>query len=441
MNRARLVAGGVLLAGGLALAPGAANGQGQAPAVVALSVDGVVDPFLASYVERGIADANAAGSAAILITIDTPGGLDSSMRRIIQSVLASRVPVICYVSPPGARAASAGTFILIACPVAAMAPGTNVGAAHPVGISGAIESQKVLNDAAAYIRSLAEQRGRNADWAERAVRQSISASAEEALDLGVIDLISADRGALLADLDGESVVVAGDERVALRTAGATIDDRSLGLGPRILHAVLTPDLAFLFFFLGLGLIVVELLHPGVSVPGVLGVVFLVAAFIAFGLLPVTIVGLALLIASAVAFLIDLKVPGSGVATAVGVITLVLGGLLLFDRSVPSARVSIPLIVTVAALLALFFAVTVRAVLLARRRPVEMGIEGVVGQTGVATTVLGPQGTVYAAREHWSAESATGEPIAKGTPVRVVAMRGLRVLVEPAPVEAETREAT
>ncbi|MBI2238814.1 MAG: nodulation protein NfeD, partial [Actinobacteria bacterium] len=331
----RLGAAAAAVLAGLALPARGATG----PIVVELGLDGVVDPFTANYVASGIADAAAQGAEAVLLTIDTPGGLDSSMRKIVQAELNSPVPVICYVSPQGARAASAGAFILIACPVAAMAPGTNVGAAHPVGVSGAIMSKKVENDAAAYIRSLAERQERNADWAEQAVRDSVSISAQDALDLDVIDLIAPSEGALLDQVDGRNVQVAGGETVTLDTAGATIEPRDMGLGASLLHSLLSPDLAFIFFYLGIGLIIIELLHPGVSIPGILGVLSLVAAFVSFGMLPVQIIGIALLLASAVFFLVELKHPGLGLPTVGGVATLVLGGLTLFNPSVPNARVS------------------------------------------------------------------------------------------------------
>ncbi len=436
MRSVRLPLAIVLLLAGILGLSSTASAQGSQPApVLEVSLEGVVDPFLASYVQEAIDDAEAAGNEAILLTIDTPGGLSSSMRDIIQAVLNSRVPVICWVGPQGARAASAGAFILIACPLAAMAPGTNVGAAHPVGVSGVIESQKAENDAAAYIRSLAEARGRNADWAERAVRQSVSATAEEALELDVIDLIAPDRTELLAAADGREVEVAAGETVTLFTAGAIVVERNMGLGASILHGLLTPDLAFLFFFLGLILLIVEALHPGVSVPGVLGLLMIAASFIALGQLPVTVVGLVLLAISAISFFVDLKAPGTGAATGIGLVTLILGGLFLFDSSVPNARVSIPMIGAVAVLLALFFGFTVKKVLEARRLPVEAGQEALIGSVGVAETRIAQGGNVRVRGESWSAYT-NGAAIPKGAPVRVRAVNSLRLEVEP----AETDEA-
>jgi membrane-bound serine protease (ClpP class) len=413
-----------------------AGAQTLHPAVVRLNLSGVVDPFMASYVRGGIQEANAEGAAAVLITIDTPGGLDSSMRDIIKSILGSRVPVVCYVSPEGARAASAGTFIMMACPVAAMAPGTNIGAAHPVGVAGAIEERKVTNDAAAYIVSLAKRNGRDANWARQAVVDSVSIAADEALRIHVIDVIAPSVRALLDQIDGRVVRVANGASVTLHTAGATAETRALGVGAAILHALLSPDFAFIFFYLGVGLIVVELLHPGLSVPGILGIVSLVAAFVTFGLLPVQLIGVVLLLASALFFLLELKHPGLGLATAGGVVTLVLGGLTLFNPSVPNARVSLWVIIPVAGLLVVFFGTVVNAALRARHLPLSTGAERMVGLEGIVQRDLEPDGVVLVASEEWSARSTAG-PLARGTRVRVVNVERLRLDVEPLEQEAST----
>ncbi len=399
------------------------------PAVVKLRLDGVVDPFTANYVASGIAGANAQGAAAVLLTIDTPGGLDSSMRTIIQAILASRVPVICYVSPEGARAASAGTFIMTACPLASMAPGTNIGAAHPVGVAGAIEEQKVTNDAVAYIQSLAHLRGRNETWVRDAVVKSVSIPASEALRIHVIDLIAPSEPALLRQVDGRTVAVAGGRSVMLHTAGATIEARSLGIGAAILHALLSPDFAFIFFYLGIGLIIFWLLHPALVIPGLIGVVSLFAAFVTFGLLPVQIIGVTLLLASVLFFLLELKHPGLGAATVGGVVTLVLGGLLLFNPHVPNARVSPWVITPVAGFLVLFFATVVNAAVRSRHLPPVTGPERMIGAEGIVTKRLGPDGVVQVASESWTARSAAGQ-LPKGTRVRVVGVERLRLDVEP-----------
>jgi membrane-bound serine protease (ClpP class) len=401
----------------------------QSSEIFTLELEGVVDPFIANYVVEGISDANRADAGAILITIDTPGGLDSSMRKIIQAVRNSRVPVICYVAPEGARAASAGTFILLACPIASMAPGTNVGAAHPVGVFGAIEQDKAVNDAVAYIRSLAEATGRNADWAEKAVRDSESVTANEALDLDVIDIVSPGAQALLRSSNGKRVQVAGGRSVTLETGGDVIVGRSLGPLAAVIHPLFSPNLAFIFFYLGLVLLAIELLHPGVSVPGILGVLSMVTAFAGLGMLPIQLVGVVLLVASVVFFFLELQHPGIGVPSVGGVVSLVFGGLLLFNRSVPGVRVSLWTIVPVALGAAAFFAFAVQAALKIRGLPKEAGGDRLLGQTGIATTKLDPEGVVHVAAESWSAESTSGQ-ISKGDRVRIVGAEGLRLKVEP-----------
>jgi membrane-bound serine protease (ClpP class) len=429
---------GVVLASLFAF--GAAIGVAQAQnqqngTVLSLTLNGVVDPFVANYIRSGIDKAEADGDEAVLLTIDTPGGLDSSMRKITKAILNAKVPVICYTAPQGARAASAGTFIMLACPINAMAPGTNIGAAHPVGVSGAIESEKVTNDAAAYIRSLAERWDRNADWAERAVRESVSISAEEAVRMHVVDLISPTPAALLKAINdscGSAAAgpVTGDRCPRQSIGGARIEERGMGFGGAFLHGLIDPNLAFLFFWMGLVLIVIEILHPGISVPGVLGTILLVTAFVDFGFLPVRLGGVILLIVSAVFFLLELKHPGLGLPTVGGVITLILGGLLLFDSAVPNARVSPWLLALIAVLLVLFFGFVVRAVMRARHLPRAAGLEGMVGETGEAIEDLNPTGRVRARRENWSAESV-GPFIPKNAPVRIAEVRGLRLVVEPA----------
>ncbi len=417
-----------------------ARAQTAVPTVTQLRLTGVVDPFTADYVRAWIDAANAQGDAAVLLTIDTPGGLDSSMREIVQAILGSRVPVICFVAPEGARAASAGTFIMMACPVAAMAPGTNIGAAHPVGVAGAIEEQKVTNDAAAYIQDLAHRNGRNETWARDAVVNSVSIPSSEALRIVVIDLVEPSHSALLRALDGRTVQVAGGRKVTLHLAGAQIRTRGMGLGAAILHALLSPDFAFIFFYLGLGLIVIELLHPGLSIPGILGAVSLVAAFVTFGLLPVQIIGVVLLLASALFFLLELKHPGLGLATVGGVACLILGGITLFNPSVPNARVSIWVILPVAGFLVLFFGTVVNAALRARRLPRAVGAERLVGREGVVERELAPDGVVRVASEEWSARSTAGV-LPAGSRVRVVRVDRLRLDVAPiqdvTPTEQET----
>jgi membrane-bound serine protease (ClpP class) len=397
-----------------------AGAQELSDSILEVRIEGVVDPFVADYIENAIADAEDEGAAAVLLTIDTPGGLISSMRQITQAILNSRVPVIGYVSPEGARAASAGTFILLACPVAAMAPATNVGAAQPVGLSGAIASEKAV---------IAERQGRNAEWAESAVRDAVSASAEEALRLDVIDLIAPDVPTLLVEVDGTTVTVEGGEEVTLEVAGATIRERGLGAFVGFLHSLLDPNLAFLFFWLGLALISIEFFVPG-GIAGTTGGIMLVASLVALGMLPVQLIGVTLLLASIGFFILEILHPGVGAPAVAGVITLMLGGWYLFDSSVPNVRVSPLVILPVAAFAAFFFLVVVRSALQLRRRKVVSREESLVGSEGTVLRDFDPIGVVKVASEEWTAEAVRGTP-GRGDRVRVVAMEGLRLKVEPA----------
>jgi membrane-bound serine protease (ClpP class) len=417
----------LVVGGGLAAAP--AEAQELSGSILEIRIEGVVDPFVADYVDHAISDAAGEGAAAVLLTIDTPGGLLSSMREITQAILNSRVPVIGYVSPEGARAASAGTFILLACPVAAMAPATNVGAAQPVGLDGAIASDKAVNDAAESIVAIADRQGRNGDWAERAVRDAISASAEEALELDVIDLIAPDVPTLLADVDGTTVTVAGGEDVTLDLANATIRERGLGLFVGFLHALLDPNLAFLFFWLGLALIAIEFFVPG-GIAGTTGGLMLVASLVALGMLPVQLIGVALLLASVGFFVLEVLHPGVGVPALAGIVTLMLGGWFLFDSSVPDVRVSPLVIVPTAAFATFFFLVVVRSALKLRRRRAITRDQVMAGREGTVVRDLDPVGVVQVAAEEWTAEAIRGTP-RRGERVRVVSMEGLRLKVEPA----------
>ena len=406
-----------------------ASAQPAGPSVVHLTLDGVVDPFVADYIRGGIADAGNDGNT-VLLTMDTPGGLDSSMREIVQAILNADVPVICYVSPQGARAASAGAFILTACPIAAMAPGTNVGAATPVGVSGIVLAQKVTEDAVGYIRSLAEQRDRNPDLAESFVREATSVSAEEALTERAIDLVEPTTESLLAAVDGRIVTVGDGNEVTLHTAGVPIEDRNLSAGVAFLHALLDPNLAFIFFWLGLALIVLELIVPGHIFSGTIGTIMLVLSFASFGLLPVRLLGILFLVASVGFFLLELKVPGLGVWSVAGILTLLLGGEFLFNGA-GGVHVSPLVTLPVAAAVAAFFGLAVAKLLEIRHKPAPLGPERFIGMEGVALDGgLSPQGVVRVASEEWNATSARG-PVPAGAMVKVTALDGLRLTVEPA----------
>lgn len=422
-----IATGALLLAIPSALA--APRAQSSESVVRLVEQTGTVDPLTATYVERSIKAAESDGAIAVLIRIDTPGGLDSAMRRIVKAIQGANVPVLCWVGPSGARAASAGAFILISCPFGAMAPGTNVGAAHPVGITGDIMSEKVTNDAAAYIRSLAQARGRNANWAERAVRESISATAEEAKRLEIIDLVAPSIAELLRQANGVSFRVADGRTVTLQTTGAMIEKAKMSFIEALLHIFIDPNIAFLFFALGVAGIVYEVLNPGLNVAGVVGLILLISSFVIVGMLPVNVAGLLLVAAAIGFFVIDAHVTGHGLPTVAGIVSLVLGGLFLFDSTAANVHVSKGLIVGVSLALGGFFFFVLRAALKTRKQPPAAGQEALIGTVGTVRVTLDPKGVVHARGEQWTART-TGGPIAAGTAVRVTGIEGLTLEVEP-----------
>lgn len=407
--------------------------------VAVLTFKGTVAPVSAQYISRGIDTAVSDGAQALIIEMDTPGGLDSSMRQIIQKMLASPVPVVVYVFPPGARAGSAGVFLTMAAHVAAMAPSTNIGAAHPVGgqgeeITGTM-GEKVTNDAVAYIRTLAEKRGRNADWAEQAVRQSVSITADQAVEMRVVDFIATDLGDLLSKLDGREVSTNFGPRT-LHTKNATINYVPMNLQESFLHTITDPAIAYLLLTLGIWALIAEFNNPGAILPGVTGVLCLLLAFVAFGSLPLNSGGVALILVSIILFILDIKAPTHGILTAGGIIAFVLGSLIIFSPFTPPTpamppmeefRVPLWLIGVMTAFSALFFMYAVGAGLRAQRLKVASGMGSMVGVIGVARSDINPGGTVFAASEEWSVYTE-GEPIRRGERVRVVGTEGLRLKV-------------
>ena len=409
-----------------------AQAQGQASdAVMQLELTGVVDPFMADYLRGAIRDANDDGSPAVLLTIDTPGGLGSSMDEITQAILGSNVPVICYVSPEGARAASAGAFILMSCPVAAMAPGTNVGAATPVGISGLTLQKKVTNDAAASIRKMAQTYGRNEQVAESFVLDATSITATEALDENVIDLIEPNVDALLAAVSNTTVILGdGSTTTIPDLTNLEIVERSMSPGAGFLHDLFDPNLAFIFFWVGLLLIVIEIIVPGHIFAGTIGTVLLLTSLVSFGFLPVRLIGVALLIASVVFFILEVKAPGLGIWSIAGLVCLVAGGLFLYDGS-GGVHVSPWVLIAVGGLVALFFGVAVSKLLAIRHvPPVPHGADALIGKEGVVLgSGMGPEGVVRVGSEEWRAVSPAG-PLRGDTKIRVTGLTGLMLTVEP-----------
>jgi membrane-bound serine protease (ClpP class) len=412
------------------LAQGSAAG-----AVVLLKVQGVIDPVVAGYVEQGIRDAAADGARLVVIQMDTPGGLDTAMRTIVQAIMNAGVPVAVYVSPSGARAASAGVFITMAAHVAAMAPGTNIGAAHPVDIGQTEMSEtmadKVTNDAVAYLQAIAEQRNRNVELAERLVRESHSFTAQQAIDERLIDMVAVDLGALLVALDGRHVTVGGNE-VTLQLAGAPIEERPMNWLQVATHGIVDPNIAYVLLSLGTIALVAEFWNPGAIIPGVTGAICLVLAFVAFGSLPVNYGGVALIVLAIIFFLLDIKVAGFGLTIA-GAVAFIVGSLLLFSPisppapAMPRLSVNLWLLVGMTAAFVLFFVFVVTAGLRAQLRPKMMHATAPSGAVGLAVSDLAPRGVVQVASEQWTASAVEGT-IRAGEDVEVVGSEGLRLKV-------------
>ena len=400
-----------------------------------ITVKGVIDPLVAQYVGRGIELAQQDGAQCLVIQLDTPGGAEGPMRDIVQDILNSPVPIVVYVSPAGARAGSAGVFITLAADIAAMAPGTNIGAAHPVGITGVITGtmgEKMTSDAAAYAKAIAERRGRNAAWAEKAVRESVSITAKEAVESQVVDLMADNLTELLEKIDGWKVSTAAGERI-LATKGAEPHQVPMSLPQKILHAIVDPNIAYLLFTIGIWALIAEFYHPGAILPGVTGAICLILAFVAFGSLPVNWGGVALIVLAVILFILDIKVAGYALSIG-GAIAFILGSLMIFSPfappspAMPPLTVSRPLIAVMTASITAFFLFALSAGIRAQRAKVISGIGTMVGATGVATSDLDPWGTVQVRSELWSAVAEGGETIRKGERVRVVGVEGLKLRV-------------
>jgi membrane-bound serine protease (ClpP class) len=407
--------------------------------VVLLKIDGAINPASAAFIERGIERSVNQNAECLIIQMDTPGGLLKSTRVIVSSFLESKIPIVVYVSPGGAQAGSAGVFITMAAHIAAMAPGTNIGAAHPVDMEGKMDSvmsEKVTNDAAAFIRTIAEKRNRNLKWAENAVRKSQAITETEALDTNVIDLIAKNVDDLLTQIDGRQVeTVSGT--TTLHTKGARIEQMEMGWAEKLLDLLSNPNIALILFQLGTIGLILELYNPGSIFPGIVGVISLVLAFYSMHTLPINYAGLALIIFGIILFLLEIKIMSHGMLAIGGTVSLFLGSIMLIRTSSVLEFVELSWSVIFASVIisTFFFVFILGLGIKAQRRKPTTGIEGLIGEAGQVIETLKPEGVVRVHGEIWNAESLSGT-IQKGNRIRVVRINGLKLLVEPFTISKE-----
>ncbi|ALP53347.1 serine protease [Candidatus Tenderia electrophaga] len=446
----RKLAGALLLVAGVLMLSGVSGNNGASP-IIQLTVDEAIGPATDDYLGRALEVAAQRNARLVIIRMDTPGGLDTSMRSIIKDIINSPIPIATYVAPSGARAASAGTYILYASHFAAMAPGTNLGAATPVqmggggstpgmpeteqekdkqapadGSPGAMK-RKAINDAVAYIQSLAQMRGRNQEWAEKAVREAASLSASEALDMNVIDIIATGTGDLLQQIHGREVDVQGATRT-MDTAGMPITPIQPDWRNRLLSIITNPNVAYILMLIGIYGLIFEFSNPGAIVPGTVGAISLLLALYSFQLLPINYAGLALLLLGVALMVAEAYQPSFGMLGIGGLVAFVIGSIILMDTRAPGFGIDIAVIITFAITSVLVFVVALGMALKARRRPVVSGLEQLVGGTAVADDDFDRQGRVLIHSEHWNAK--TDQPVSKGQELRVTGITGLTLKVEP-----------
>jgi membrane-bound serine protease (ClpP class) len=427
----------ILLAIVLGPLTGFAADAEPAPAYL-VRLTGAITPANADFLESAIQQANTEGAACLIVMLDTPGGLAESMRKMVMAIYGSNTPIVVYVSPAGARAASAGVMITMAADVAAMAPGTHIGAAHPVNAGGKdlneTMAQKVTNDMVAFVKSIAERRGRNVEWAEAAVRQSVSVTETEALEKQVIDLVAQDVDDLIVQLNGREIT--GKARIDIEPGKRVWIDESLRT--RILKTLSDPNIAYILMMIGLAGLYFELSHPGVILPGVIGSIALILAFYSFQTLPVNTAGVLLILLALIFFIMEMNIASFGLLSVAGIISLILGSMMLFDRGMDGGlAVSWQVLVPTMALVGGFFAVVAGLVYRSRMRRPMTGDSGLIGETGVVKQALSPTGRVQVHGELWFARSHT--PVDVGGQVRVTAVDGLTLHVEPASAAAEPQE--
>lgn len=391
-----------------------------------IELEGPISPGTDLFATRGIKQAQKDGYSLVIIRLDTPGGLDTSMRSIIKAILNSPVPVVVYVAPRGARAASAGVMITIAAHVAAMAPQTNIGAAHPVSADGKeinkTMSEKVVNDMVAYARSIAKDRKRNQDWVEKAIRESVSITADVAVKEKVIDLVATDMDDLLRLLDGREIML-DKSKLTLKTKDLKLVYVTPGWRDRVLKTISNPNIAYILMMIGLAGLYFELSHPGAILPGVVGAISLILAFFAFQTLPVNYAGLLLIGLAIILFIAEIKVTSYGLLSLAGLISLTLGSIMLFENVGVSLKLMMPTIVLVGG----FFVGIAFVAFRAYRRTPKGGRDGLIGESGVVEEKIDPEGLIFAHGEYWKATS--NEVVEEGEKVRIIGLRGLKLIVE------------
>jgi len=410
----------------------------DSPLVHVATVQNVISPVSAEFMVKTLGRAEEAGATCIIFKLDTPGGLLESTRQITKSFLVAEIPVVVYVAPQGARAASAGVFISYAAHLVAMAPSTNIGAATPVNLGGSSPdsasamANKVMNDAVAQVKTMAEKRGRNAEWAEKAIREAVSITESEALELNVINFISPDIDSLLSQIDGQEVEVESG-RQTINTKNAKVVDIEMNFRYKILDKISNPNIAYILMMLGIYGVFFELSNPGAIFPGVVGAIFLILAFFALQTLPVNYAGLLLILLALVLFILEVKITSYGLLTIGGIISMILGSLMLIeqppapDSFAPVLSISLTVILLTVGITALFFIFAFSMAVKTYRHKVTTGSEGIIGEIGVAQTKISTEGSVKIHGEIWKAQSST--PIKKGDKVRVVAVQNLTLTVE------------
>ncbi|MGZ3951903.1 MAG: NfeD family protein [Flavisolibacter sp.] len=403
----------------------------MAQAVTSIHIDATINPAIASFIHSAIEKAEKEKAQCLVIHLNTPGGLLKSTRSIVGDIIDSRVPVVVYVSPPGAQAGSAGVFITMSAHIAAMTQGTNIGAAHPVGMQGGMDttmSEKVTNDAVAFIQTIAEKRGRNAEWAENAVRNSVSVTATVALQQKIIDLIANDDEELLQALDGRSCTTTAG-MVTLHTRGAKMQEFDMSFIEKLLNILSDPNLAYIVLMLGFYGLMFELYNPGAILPGIVGVICLVLALYSLNTLPINYAGLSLILFALLLFILELKIASHGVLAIGGVISLLLGSMMLIRRGAGAVGQLLWTVIIASTLITtLFFLFIIGMGLRAQRLKPVTGSESMIGETGEAKDELNPEGMVFLHGELWQAESLTGA-IHVGERIRVKSMKGFKLFVE------------